>query len=368
MSLKTFLYISCVLSVLICILTVIQFKKAHTEYKVSYKKIEIGIEKPNVYYSPETLADGSNNQQLIINNITDSTQNKQQLQTNTLTTQEYQKVVNMVDISYPNAKLYQIADQYYQVYYDNQRVSPLFPLALANVETPGRADNNITWSALFPSKVVDFDLIDNFNVTYVAQDPITYNALMHEYSTRDRGALQMSPTYGTKNESYNSQMTGTEVEKLSAININPKAVSWAQGASSYSGDRFNIKDVCLRLASADYNAVQDIQKHNVNIDSEIELIIMMAMYHHRSGVWHVDGAGGWRSFDKALAYAKYLASQDMVTSLNDIYKSSEALTLDGKVALKLCPEWNKYTTSSLEASYPIKALYSYIVLLHKYGK
>lgn len=274
------------------------------------------------------------------------------------------------DVSDINAYLYSLCDKYYQVYYGDSRVSPLYPLAAANVETPERADNKITWSALFPSRYVDINLIDSFDVTYIAQDPATYNALMHESSTRDRGALQMSPTYGTKSEKFNSLMTGTEATKLSTIQIHPDATLWARGASTYPGDRFNIKDVLYRLSSADEDALNDLMNKNIVLKNDAELVIMMAMYHHRSGVWHVDGAGGWKANDAALHYAEKLSDQSQIDRIVQWYNmNSDQYTINSDTAASLMNfDWKEYTTSAAEAVYPVKVLYSYIVMQNLYGK
>jgi hypothetical protein len=90
-------------------------------------------------------------------------------------------------------------------------------MALANVETPGRADNSITWSSLFPSKYADVSTMGTFDVTTVLSDPKIYAALSSEYSTKYRGALQMSTTYGTGNSAINRQMSGSEVSKLKTV-------------------------------------------------------------------------------------------------------------------------------------------------------
>ena len=282
---------------------------------------------------------------------------------------EYATEVGMTNIEYPNVALYEIADQCYQVYYGDNRVSPLFPLALANVETPGRADHNITWSALFPSRYVDIDLLETFNVCNVALEPERYGALMKERSTRDRGALQMSPTYGTKSEQFNSLMSGTEVEKLKESSWSPNAASWVQGASTMPGDRFYVKDVLYRLASAGTSAVTDMAKHNITIDSDAEAIVMLAMYHHRSGVWAVDGAGGWRPNGKSLEYVKRVTQQDQISRLVDYYNSNPTtFSISSTTAKKLINfDYNEYTTSSLEAVYPIQVLYAYTVLINLYG-
>lgn len=333
---------------------------------VAIANIDFGRPEPQTYYAPQ---EESKSTQTITmtQRVTGDVDKSTEVVTSSITTEQYKEKVQMTHITSPNVKLYQIADQYFQVYYKGHRVSPLFPLALANVETPGRADNSLTWSALFPSKYVDLSLVDTFDVTYVAQDPVTYNALMHEWSTRDRGALQMSPTYGTNIPEVNALMGVSEKEKLAVTQVVPAAQSWANGASTEPGDRFNTHDVCLRLMASAKTAITQIESKNITIHNDAELIVMLAMYHHRSGVWQVSGAGGWLSTQSCLDYVHEICSQESITNLREYYLAHpDALTLDAKTALAYVGSYGKYTTSSLEASYPVKVLYSYIVMMNKY--
>ena len=284
------------------------------------------------------------------------------------TSQSYSTAVG-ISASVPNTQLMNLADQYYQVYYGDLRVSPLLPLAQANVETPGRADHNITWSALFPSKYVPIEKLETFNVCDVATNPKQYSALMHECSTRDRGALQMSPTYGTGNAMYNNQMSGTEVDKLKTCTVDPMAKVWVSGASTHPGDRFNIRDVLLRLASAHSDALRYCERNNLEIATDAQAVVMLAMHHHRSGVWvSKGGAGGWRSMQLAYEYAQAISSQEQVNTLVAYYhEHPKLLTIDARTAASLrMVDYTQYTTSSLEANYPVKVLYSYIALQQLY--
>ena len=344
-----------------------------SEHKV-LQQLDYSVAMPVYVYAPQEITTPQEQEQYIRHSINSYKAEEEATiideQVTTTTFKTYKQKVKMEKISNPNVKLYQLADMLFQVYYNNRRVSPLFPLALANVETPGRADHDITWSALFPTKYVSFALLNDFDVTYIAKDPVKYDALMHEWSTRDRGALQMSPTYGTKNSFFNQQMSGTEVEKLQGIEINPLASTWVTGASTNSGDRFKIKDVLLRLSAAAVDAIHDFNSKGITVENDAELIVMLAMYHHRSGVWHVSGAGGWRSTESSLQYVKALTSQDKIDILTQYYKEhSTTLTIDESTALALFnTNWNQYTTSKLEAGYPVKVLYAYIALCNLYGQ
>lgn len=369
---KAIIYAACTLSIglTLCLLvSVISHKPKH----VALKQIDFGGSEPETYYTEQVYVDvnSRNNGDLhttIEHKKVQGQQGFDEVVTASITTEAYKQHVKMSNISDANVKLYQIVDKYFQSYYNGKRVSPLFPLALANVETPGRANHDITWSALFPTAVVDMSLIDTFDVTYVAQDPVKYDALMHEWSTRDRGALQMSPTYGTNNSTFNALMSGTEQEKLATAQIAKGAASWASGASSSPGDRFCTQDVCLRLAASCENAIQQIKSKNLDVQNNAELITMLAMYHHRSGVWQVSGAGGWLSTQSCMNYVHHICSQQSVDTLREYYAKTNAYVLDNDVAAAILGNYTQYTTSKLEATYPIKVLYSYVVMTNKYNK
>lgn len=280
-------------------------------------------------------------------------------------------------ISDANAALFDLADKYFQVYWNNQRLSPIIPLAVANVETPGRADNTKTWSALFPSRYVDIGYLYNMDVTTVVSDPSIYKPLSTEYSTRDRGALQMSPTYGTGNDYFNSMMSGNEVDKLR--NVDTAAYSgWVSGASSKPGDRFYIPDVCLRLSAAYTDAISRMASNSYTPENDYMLIAMCAMYHQQSGVWsnsnHNKSVGKWKSGEKALDYARSVSSVNMLEALRDYaIEHPDKYYIDADVAKTIYKKetgnsMSDYATSTLVCTYPIKVEYAYIKLCIMYGK
>lgn len=276
-----------------------------------------------------------------------------------------------------NEALFDLADKYYQVYYGSTRVSPIYPLALANVETGNRADHNITWSSLFPSKVLPISMLYEADVTTVVNSSKdVYKALTTEWSTRDRGALQMSPTYGTGRGYFESLMSGTEKSKLKEAGFN-LSDSWISKSSDELGDRFYAPDVCLRLSSANTDAIENILKNKYTPTSDLQLIVMLAMYHHRSGVWsnsnHDKKCGEWFSSEKAFTYSKELSSPEFVSTVKEhIQKNPKVYTLSQEEALSLYKECfgknpTEYTKSTLVSSYPIKVIYSYIKLCSLYS-
>ena len=277
-----------------------------------------------------------------------------------------------------NGKLYNYCDKYFQCYYGTKRISPIFPLALANVETPGRADNNITWSALYPSRYAKVEDMDKFDVTYVVKDPKVFAALTKEYSTRDRGALQMSPTYGAGNSSVNRLMSGNEKEKLSHVDTTGCS-SWASGAASEPGDRFYLPDVCLRLQSAiNYNIV-NIAKKGYAPESDYQLLAMLAISHNSgSGVWSMNDKnrkiGNWYGAQACYDWCAMCGSQELVSAIEEYADTHTATYINQIVAWEI---WNKvypdvnysaYTTSRINAAFPIEVIYAYIKLTKLYTK
>lgn len=277
--------------------------------------------------------------------------------------------VPTVTASGANATLYEYCDNYFHVYYGYNRISPLFPMAIANVETPGRADNSVTWSALFPSKYVDVSLIDTFCVTDVVSDPAIFSALSTEYSTRDRGALQMSPTYGTSNGAVNKQMSGTEVDKLRGINDYP---AWVSGASKQPGDRFYLPDVLLRLQVAMQGNVDNIVSKEYLPETDTQLIAMLAVAHNTgSGVWsysnHDKKVGNWKSGTSAYELCKKIGAPEFVEALTNYALNSNSTYINTNEALFLYSSVysdpiSDYTSSTTNGAFGIKALYAYIKL------
>lgn len=277
------------------------------------------------------------------------------------------------EVSASNVALYNMCDRYFTVYFGGTRLSPIVPMAIANVETPGRADHSVTWSALFPSKIVDISLLDTMDVTTVLETEDYYKALSSEVSTRDRGALQMSPTYGTGKESFNNMMSGTEQDKLRTIDTTDHS-KWVQSASAKPGDRFHLPDVLLRLSSAFTSATEDMIRHDYTPSSDMQLFVMCTMYHHRSGVWTGKAHGGttWNSSDLAYEYSALISSPEFIEIVTDYCEDHpDVYTIDGKTAMSLvksvCPNSEKYCGSTLVLSYPVKCLYSYVKLSKLYG-
>lgn len=281
------------------------------------------------------------------------------------------------EITNANQELYNIADKYYQVYWGSQRISPIYPLAVANVETGLRADHDVTWSALFPSKYVDISELYTMNVTTVVSDDTIYSALSKESSTRDRGALQMSPTYGTSNDYFNSLMSGTEKDKLKDAELNGHT-KWASGASENSGDRFYVPDVCLRLASANTDAIQRIKSNGYDAKTDMHIIVMLAMYHHRSGVWsytdHSKSVGEWKSGDAAYEFSRLISSDAMVSALkNYALEHPDSFWIDADTSQEIFKkvterDMSDFASKKLVCNYPIKVLYAYIKLSIMYSK
>lgn len=280
-------------------------------------------------------------------------------------------------ISNANRELYNIADKYYNVYYGSSRVSPVYPLAVANVETPGRADNDVTWSALFPSKYVDVNKMYTFNVTDVLSlSDSAFTALTTEWSTRDRGALQMSTTYGTGNEYFNNQMSGTEKEKLSKVDTSRNS-SWAAQASGEAGDRFYIPDVCLRLSAANTQAVKNMIDNSYRPENDLQLVCQLAMFHHRSGIWynknHNKSVGEWKSGEVAYSYSKLISSPDVVKALRQYALDNEdCFNIPNDTVIKLFRQttgmsFDSFASKDLVCLYPLKVEYAYIKLCLMYA-
>lgn len=274
----------------------------------------------------------------------------------------------------PNDQLYQLCDSYFTVYYGSNRISPILPMAIANVETPGRANNKVTWSSLFPSAVIPVDKIYSSDVTTVIEDSIYFATLGHEYSTRDRGPLQMSPTYGTNNKELNMLMSGTEVQKLKKVDVSGYS-GWASNASNYPGDRFYIPDICLRMSASMQSQIDNMQKNGYIPNNDMQIIAQCAMGHHNSGIWyfsnHNKKVGKWNSAELAYTYASRISEQQFIDVLSEYAKEHDECYINSTVAKKLYYEnfeepMSTYCTADIVCTYPIKAMYAYIKLCMLY--
>ena len=337
-------------------------------------QIDIGVEPPETHYVPDNM---------YFNEFASAYIPIEQFGAEEVFSSDFVNVENstfeesVMNIQDANLALYDLADKYFQVYYGSMRLSPITPLAIANVETPGRADNNVTWSALFPSKYVPINMLYSMDVTTVLSSESIYKPLSTEYSTRDRGALQMSPTYGTHNAYFNQLMSGSEVDKLSTISDSTHA-TWIKGASSSRGDRFYAPDVCLRLSSAFMEAISDITKNNYAPSSDYQLLAMCAMYHQQSAVWsnknHNKSVGKWNSGKLAYDYSALISSAEFLKALKDYaYSNPDVYCISNDALAKIYKAnsnkpMSDFASSTLVTNYPIKVLYAYIKLCIMYGR
>ncbi len=275
-----------------------------------------------------------------------------------------------------NREIYDIVDANFNVYYGEMRISPILPMAISNVETPGRADRSVTWSAIFPSAIVPIEYLNTFQVTDVISNQEWYSKLSAEYSTRDRGCLQMSPSYGTNNKTLNSMMSGTEKDKLSTVDTANYAV-WVAGASDKAGDRFYLPDVCLRMTAAFQTQTLNMQKNNYLPKTDMQLIAMLAVSHQSSGVWHNcnhnAAVGKWKSGQACYDWCALISQQNVIDKLTDLAMSSDACFIDTSTANSICSElginnYSDFSTKSIVCTYPIKVLYAYIKLCMLYTR
>ena len=187
--------------------------------------------------------------------------------------------------------------------------------------------------ALFPSALVSLnsvDEIETFSILDVVSDKALFKKINTEWSGRDRGALQMNPMYGSAETVYYDPMGKSESELLKGVEAKEgwyayetkagggaySMANWLSRASLCKGDRFNVKDVILRMANASNSAVH-AWKRNYTVTNEYQQVIMLAMYHANSGVWSMSNPdkkiGKWHSMNVAYEYASDLASEEFVS-------------------------------------------------------
>ena len=307
-----------------------------------------------------------------------------------------------------NTELFDMCNKYFLVSYNGEQVSPIIPMAIANNETPSRADNSITYSSLFPSKLVQVnspDAIQNMSCIAVLESAENFSKLANDHWTRDRGALQMNPNYGINHEAYNSLMGPSEASILANIDTTgidftgyqayePRngryitAEDWIAGASTGPGDRFSVRDSVLRIASEAQDAVyQFTSMYEVTNDSQ--LAVLIAMQHNAGSTWNPSlqqkKIGNWRSGYMAYRFLVGITSEDFLGVMNnyvsDKLKSArdsgkspqmylerdEAIELfNTGVEMGILSNYESYVYTGnyyyVTYTYPIQALYSYLML------
>lgn len=303
-----------------------------------------------------------------------------------------------------NSKLFDICNKYFLATYGGQQLSPLIPMAVANIETPGRADQSVTYSALFPSKYIKIksaDAISNMSCLAVLESADTFKALASDHWTRDRGALQMNPNYGTGYEAFNSLMGPSEASILSNVSgsdldftdysayepRNSRTLTvddWLSMLSTEPGDRFNVRDSVLRMAASAQGAIDDYSSQYV-INNDMEIMCLIAMQHNSGSVWNVSykdsKVGNWRSGDAAYRYCLGVTSDKFIAALRHmcddrLLKAREngtaiPMQIERSEAKKLFEDAQigDYSTYVYEGRYyevsycyPIQALYAYMML------
>lgn len=307
-----------------------------------------------------------------------------------------------------NSRLFEICNKYYLATYAGKQLSPLIPMAIANIETPGRADNTITYSSLFPSKCVPVnsaESINNMSCLAVIESSEVFSVLAGDHWTRDRGALQMNPAYGVEYEAFNSLMGPSEAEILGNIaglgmdfsgyranqpryNNTIGVDDWLAMISVYPGDRYNVKDSVLRLAAASQSAVDEFST-SYEIVNDAQEMCLIAMHHNSGSVWNPSyvskKVGNWRNGAVAYRYCCAVSSPEFVSRVKAICldrlskarkdNKTPPMFLERKDAKKLYDEaysdgivedYNTYvyTGQYYEVTYlyPIQALYAYTML------
>lgn len=241
-----------------------------------------------------------------------------------------------------NLEIYKLCEKYFKV--DN--ISPLYVMAIANNESAIRANKDITFCSLYPSKVVPPKTVDDiaeFNTLKVLDSSTIFSELAADWWTRDRGPVQMNPTYGIHDDSYYILMGESEQSLLSTNNkiYNYSAYTtkegeitflyWVEQASSERGDRHNIKDICLRMASEASYALATMKNTYSVSDTRLSMI-MLSMHHGAGSLWNSTykdaEIGYWKSGKIAYGYAHAL-SQDSV--YNIIYSKAKNDVLTARV-------------------------------------
>lgn len=241
-----------------------------------------------------------------------------------------------------NLELYSLCEQYFTV----EDLSPLYVMCIANNESAIRADKNITFSSLYPSKIVPISSVEdirNFSSLAVLKDSYTFEHLAADWWTRDRGPVQMMSSYGIHNDYFYTLMGDSEQSLLKSIDKthNYSAYTtkegiinssyWIEQASFEKGDRHNIKDVCLRMASEATYAL-NLMRQTYSVSNSRLAMIMLSMHHGAGSLWSPtyknSEIGYWKSGNIAYGYARSLAREDVYSI---IYNKAKTDILNARV-------------------------------------
>lgn len=192
------------------------------------------------------------------------------------------------------------------------RLSPLLPLAEANLEG-GRVDTSVTFSALASSSVYEFTCVEDLadlNVTDVLRSEATWYTMTSEYYTRDRGALQCNPAYGSNKVSYGASersLLDAYVEEygIPAYGTNRDSrgntfsvADWIATSRTKYGDRFNVTSMVQMFADEKAQVeIPSIEANFSDLQNEYHVYAIMA-YNHWIG-------SGFMTMDEGSAYAGF---------------------------------------------------------------
>lgn len=242
-----------------------------------------------------------------------------------------------------NLKLYDICSKYFLTKFDGKQLSPLYPMAIANNESAIRANKDITFTSLYPSLIViptSPKDIEEFSSVDVLKSSTVFSKLADDWWTRDRGPIQMMGSYGIHDDKFNKMLGESEYNKLSkfsnlydytAYTTKEGIISadeWIAKSSTDKGDRFNVKDICLRLSSETTYALNTIQQ-TYRIDTERLAMVMLSMYHGAGSLWNSAYENSeisyWKSGTIAYRYACAIAS-DKTYNIIYSYARDDVLT------------------------------------------
>ena len=212
-----------------------------------------------------------------------------------------------------NIYLYTICQLYAgDMYLDDIRVSPLLPLAEANLEG-GRVNTKMTFSGLAPSGVFGFESakdLQDLDVTWCLMTKDVWKQMSSEYYTRDRGALQCNPDYGYDHESYGLSEASKLADYIARNGLPDYGTNkdqrgntftvqdWIDYSRTKHGDRFNPESLVKMFADEKkLTELPGIKAHFSDIQNEYHIYGIMA-YNHWCGA-------GYMTMDEDMAYSGF---------------------------------------------------------------
>lgn len=289
-----------------------------------------------------------------------------------------------------NSYLYDVCQRYAgNMYCSGYHLSPLFPLAEANLET-NYQDSSKTFSSIAPTGIYDFrsaQELRDFNVTRILDSERTWSRMARDWWTRDRGPLQCYTDFGEDSASYGpseKELLTAYVKKngmpiygsiTDSVGTTYDVAEWISSSRNKHGDRYNVESLIKMFVGDKTNKdIPSIERNFANIQNEFHVYAIMA-YNHWIGMGFTTmnestSYSGFQTIGRAYEYCEDISSPTAIEiiysqCLEDIQaarsrggyppssldRSKARKVFDKLVAAGVCKDWDYYFRHKMTGSW-----------------